>query len=160
MSFCTGYHESTRLILGLVEQHTRAGMTVLDIGTGTGVLAIAALRLGAAHAVACDIDEWSFSNAAENTTLNGVADRMTILHGDIAVTPATGYDLVIANIQRNVLIPLLPAMRSRLKPDGILLLAGLLLTDREAMTEALAQYGFRICDDRTENEWIALAARQ
>jgi ribosomal protein L11 methyltransferase len=160
MSFGTGYHESTRLILGLVEQHTRAGMSVLDIGTGTGVLAIAALRLGAARAVACDIDEWSFTNAAENATLNGVADRMTILHGDIAVTPAGDHDLVIANIQRNVLIPLLPAMRSRLKPGGILLLAGLLLTDREAMTEALAQYGFRICDDRTENEWIAFAARQ
>jgi ribosomal protein L11 methyltransferase len=160
MSFGTGYHESTRLILGLVEQHVRQGITVLDIGTGTGVLAIAALRLGAASAVACDIDEWSYTNAIENAALNNVADRMTILQGDIAVTPDTGFDLVIANIQRNVLIPLLPAMRARLRPGGTLLLAGLLLIDREAMTDALQQYGFRICDDRTENEWIALAARQ
>ncbi len=160
MSFGTGYHESTRLILGLVERHVRAGMTVLDIGTGTGVLAIAALRLGATSAVGCDIDEWSYTNAIENATLNGVADRFTILHGDIAVTPSTPYDLVIANIQRNVLIPLIPAMRSRLKPGGLLLLAGLLLTDREPMTEALAEYGFSICGDYTENEWIALAASQ
>lgn len=158
MSFGTGYHESTRLILGLVEHAIRAGMTVLDVGTGTGVLAIAAIRLGAAHAVACDIDEWSYDNAIENATLNGVADRITILQGDITVTPDRSHDLVIANIQRNVLIPMLPAMRSRLAPGGTLLLAGLLNTDREEMTAALRAQGFTLLQERAENEWIALAA--
>lgn len=160
MSFGTGYHESTRLILGLVEHSIRPGMTVLDIGTGTGVLAIAAIRLGATHAVACDIDEWSYDNAIENATLNGVAEQMTILEGDIAVTPDRPYDLVIANIQRNVLITLIPAMRSRLAPGGTLLLAGLLNTDREAMTQALNEHGFTVVQERTENEWIALAANR
>lgn len=160
MSFGTGYHESTRLILGLVEQYIRPGMTVLDIGTGTGVLAIAAIRLGARHAVACDIDEWSYDNAIENAALNGVAEKMTILEGDIAVTPDQPYDLVIANIQRNVLIPLLPAMRSRLAPGGTLLLAGLLNIDRDAMTEALREHGFTVLHESAENEWIALAANR
>jgi ribosomal protein L11 methyltransferase len=160
MSFGTGYHESTRLILGLVEQYIRPGMTVLDIGTGTGVLAIAAIRLGARHAVACDIDEWSYDNAIENAALNGVAEKMTILEGDIAVTPDQPYDLVIANIQRNVLIPLLPAMRSRLAPGGTLLLAGLLNIDRDAMTDALREHGFTVLHESAENEWIALAANR
>jgi ribosomal protein L11 methyltransferase len=160
MSFGTGYHESTRLILGLVEQYVRQGATVLDIGTGTGILAIAAIRLGAHHAVACDIDEWSYDNAVENAALNGVSEKVNILEGGITVTPDRQYDLVIANIQRNVLIPLLPAMRSRLASGGTLLLAGLLDTDREAMTTALREHGFTILQERTENEWIALAANR
>ena len=73
MSFGTGYHESTRLLLGLMERHLRIGARVLDAGTGTGILAIAALKLGAASAIAFDIDEWSFVNAVDNTRLNGVA---------------------------------------------------------------------------------------
>lgn len=158
MSFGTGYHESTRLILALVEKHVRPGMDVLDVGTGTGVLAIAALRLGARHAVALDIDEWSYTNALENAHLNSVHDRMTVLHGDITVAPATRHELVIANIQRTVLIPLLPAMHARLHPHGILLLAGLLAADREPMSAALTGSGFRIVEETAENEWIALAA--
>ncbi len=159
MSFGTGYHESTRLILGLVERAVRPGMSVIDIGTGTGVLAIAAIRLGARDAVACDIDEWSYDNAIENATMNGVSDRITVLQGDITVTPDRTYDLVIANIQRNVLISLLPAMRTKLAPGGTMLLAGLLNIDREAMTDALQEHGLRVTEECAENEWIALAAR-
>ncbi len=158
MSFGTGYHESTRLILKLLEQHVRPGNTVLDVGTGTGVLAIAALRLGAANAIALDIDEWSYNNALENAHLNGVSDRLTILHGDITSSPSLLHDLVVANIQRTVLIPLLPALRSRLKPNGMLLLAGLLQPDREGMVTALGEAGFTLREEVAENEWIALSA--
>jgi ribosomal protein L11 methyltransferase len=158
MSFGTGYHESTRLILRLVEQYMRPGASTLDIGTGTGVLAIAAIRMGAHDAVACDIDEWSYDNAIENAAQNGVADRLTILQGDIAMTPERPYDLVIANIQKNVLIPMMPAMRTRLAPGGTLLLAGLLNIDRSDMAAALDEHGFRIATELAENEWIALAA--
>jgi ribosomal protein L11 methyltransferase len=158
MSFGTGYHESTRLMLNLMERYVRPGFTLLDVGTGTGVLAIAALRLGAANAIALDIDEWSYANAMENAHRNGVSDRLTILHGDITSTPSVRHDLVIANIQKSVLIPILPAMRSRMKPDGTLLLAGLLQGDSEGMTAALHAEGFSIREEVGENEWIALAA--
>jgi ribosomal protein L11 methyltransferase len=160
MSFGTGYHESTRLILGLLEVHIRPGGTVLDVGTGTGVLALAALRLGAASAIAVDIDEWSYANALENAQLNGVSDRLTILHGDITATPLLQHDLVVANIQRSILIPMLAALRSRMKVDGKLLLAGLLTADREPMLAALQEAGFRVCEETRENEWIALAAER
>ena len=158
MSFGTGYHESTRLMLRLMEQHLRQGCTVLDIGTGTGVLAIAALRLGAASAIAVDIDEWSYANAMENAHRNGVNDRLTLLHGDITASPAIHSDLVLANIQRSVLIPMLPAMCSRLKAGGTLLLSGLLSADREPMIAALHQAGLTLREEVQEHEWIALAA--
>jgi len=158
MSFGTGYHESTRLILRLMERYLRPGCTVLDIGTGTGVLAIAALRLGAEAAIAVDIDEWSYANAMENAHRNGVSERLTILHGDITAVPALPYDLVLANIQRSVLTPILPAMCSRLKRDGTLLLAGLLTADREPMLAALRDAGLAPREELQENEWIALAA--
>jgi len=160
MSFGTGYHESTRLMLRLMEQYLHQGCTVLDVGTGTGVLAIAALRLGAASAIAVDIDEWSYANAMENAHRNGVNDRLTLLHGDITAAPAIPHDLVLANIQRSVLIPILPAMCSRLKTDGTLLLSGLLSVDREPMIGALQAAGLALREEAQEHEWIALAAKR
>jgi len=160
MSFGTGYHESTRLILRLLEQNIRTGDSVLDMGTGTGVLAIAAVKLGAADATGVDVDEWSYDNACENIRLNHVEDRITILHGDIAATPAGPFTLILANIQRTVLLEMLPALVRRLRTGGRLLLAGLLREDREIMVEQLGRDGMTLLDEVSENEWIAIAARR
>ena len=160
MSFGTGYHESTRLILRLLEQHIRTGDTVLDMGTGTGVLAIAAVRLGAADATGVDVDEWSYDNACENIRLNHVEDRITILHGDITATPAGPFTLILANIQRTVLLEMLPLLVRRLRAEGRLLLAGLLHDDRDIMMEQLAREGMTLLNEVSENEWIAIAARR
>jgi ribosomal protein L11 methyltransferase len=160
MSFGTGYHESTRLILRLLEQHIRTGDTVLDMGTGTGVLAIAAVKLGAADATGVDIDEWSYDNACENIRLNHVEDRITILHGDITATPAGPFTLILANIQRTVLLEVLPVLVRRLRAGGRLLLAGLLRDDRDIMVEQLGREGMTLLNEVSENEWIAIAARR
>jgi ribosomal protein L11 methyltransferase len=160
MSFGTGYHESTRLILRLLEQNIRTGDSVLDMGTGTGVLAIAAVKLGAADATGIDIDEWSYDNACENIRLNHVEDRVTILHGDITTTPAGPFTLILANIQRTVLLEMLPALVRRLRAGGRLLLAGLLHDDREIMVEQLGREGMTLLEEVSENEWIAIAARR
>jgi ribosomal protein L11 methyltransferase len=158
MSFGTGYHESTRLILRLLEQHVRAGDRVLDMGTGTGVLGIAAVKLGAANATGVDVDEWSYDNACENIRLNHVENRVTIIHGDITATPAGPFTLILANIQRTVLLDMLPAFAQRLPAGGRLLLAGLLHDDRDIMMEQLRHEGLTLLDELSENEWIAIAA--
>ncbi len=160
MSFGTGYHESTRLILRLLEQNIRSGDRVLDMGTGTGVLAIAAVKLGAADATGIDVDEWSYDNARENIRLNHVEDRITILHGDITATPAGPFTLILANIQRTVLLEMLPVLVRRLCAGGRLLLAGLLREDREIMVEQLGHEGMTLLDELSENEWIAIASRR
>jgi ribosomal protein L11 methyltransferase len=159
MSFGTGYHETTRLMLGLLERHLTTGTRLLDAGTGTGVIAIAALKLGAASAIGFDIDEWSFANAAENGTLNGVSGLFTVRHGDLSAVPETGFDLITANIQKNVIEEMLPGLVSRLAPAGTLLVSGLLTGDRDSITDTLARAGFAIADERREGEWLAFAAK-
>jgi ribosomal protein L11 methyltransferase len=159
MSFGTGYHETTRLMLRLMESAVRPGITMLDVGTGTGVLAIAGVRLGCASAVACDVDEWSYENARENAGVNGVADRVSVIRGDISHTPRAAFDLVVANIQLSVIIPILEDLKERCAEGGLLLLSGLLLRDEEEIISCLRKLGFAVSERLTENEWLALAAR-
>ena len=159
MSFGTGYHESTRLALRFLPGLVRGGEDVLDAGTGTGVLAIAALRLGAATALGFDIDPWASTNATENAFLNGVADRFEVREGSLDIVPETGFDLVFANINRNVLLALLPGLGAKLaqpvpeKAGGRLVLAGLLRSDRDVMTTAISDAGLTLYDEATEAEW-------
>jgi ribosomal protein L11 methyltransferase len=160
MSFGTGYHESTRLVIGLIERYVRPGIRVLDVGTGTGVLAIAALKLGADSALAVDIDEWSFDNARENAQLNHVEHRITVRQGDISLAQGQVFHLVLANIQRTVLETMMGEIAALLTPGGIVLLSGLLRGDREAMLASLAVHGLRLLEERSENEWIGLAAEK
>ena len=158
MSFGTGYHESTRLVLRLMEEFVHPGISVLDLGTGTGVLAIAAVRLGAAHALGFDIDEWSYDNALENVRRNNVEHLVTIRRGSIADAPVTTFDVVTANIQRSVIEPALSEILGRLAPHGVLLLGGLLTEDSAPMVHSLKSLGMTPRREISENEWIAIAA--
>jgi ribosomal protein L11 methyltransferase len=157
MSFGTGYHETTRLMLRLVGTHIRRGMNVLDVGTGSGVLAIAAALRGASAVAATDIDEWSLRNAAENVRRNGVEGIVRVSEGSV---PGTGgpFDLVCANITLGEIVGLLPALRGASAPEGTLLLSGFLSSDEPALDAALAASGLTRTDAVRENEWIALAA--
>ncbi len=159
MSFGTGHHETTRLILSLMEPRIHSGDTMLDVGTGTGVLAIAAAKLGARRAVGVDIDEWSWENARENVRINGVEACVTLYRGELADVPEGAFDVVAANIQRNVIEPMLARLASRTAPQGHLLLAGLLSSERQPMQTALSLHGLRVEEERSENEWTAFALR-
>lgn len=155
MSFGTGYHESTRLVLRLLPGAVQPGDQVLDAGTGTGILAIAAVKLGAAAAFAFDIDPWAEENAGENVARNGVAGRVTVREGGMEVAPAGPFDLIVANIQRNVLVEMMPDFAARSAPGTRLVLAGLLAADRDAVVAAAAARGFALAGEARENAWWA-----
>ena len=160
MSFGTGYHESTRLALRFLPGLVRQGDRVLDAGTGTGILAIAALRLGAASAIAFDIDPWAQENAVENFLLNGVSKQVDFREGGIEVVPEEDFDLLLANINRNVLLDLLPAFAAKMRADGRLVLAGLLRQDREQMLAVADEHAFTLAHEATEGAWWAVVVKR
>ncbi len=153
MSFGTGYHETTRLMLGAIAELSTPGQHVLDAGSGTGILAIAACKIGAEKVVAFDFDEWCAINARENFEQNGCADQVTWYTGEMSCVPADKFDLILANINRNVLIEILPALRTRLHPAGIIVLAGLLTKDRDLMLEHISNACLIVSGEDAENEW-------
>jgi ribosomal protein L11 methyltransferase len=154
MSFGTGFHETTRLMLRLLQRWVKAGDRVLDIGTGTGVLAIASVKWGAAHAVGVDIDEWAESNAGENIKRNGVQGHVDIFEGSIERADGN-FDLILSNITRNDNIELLDAMMSKLNPGGRLVLSGFYSKDEVMMTQACSDRKFQKVAEEIEADWIA-----
>ena len=156
MSFGTGYHESTRLALRFLPTHLNPGDRVLDAGTGTGVLAIAAARLGAESVFAFDIDSWSYTNALENVYLNHVAEKVVVRAGTIDSAPDEPFGLILANINRSVLIQMLPDLKRRLAPGGRLILAGLLESDRDLMLRHASHWALQPLDHASEGMWWAV----
>lgn len=160
MTFGTGYHETTRLMLRLMEQYVQPKSTVLDVGTGTGVLAIASVKLGAKHAIGIDIDEWTRTNGNENVERNQVSQQVDIRIGSLDVVHEQTFDLILANIIRNTILELMDSMIAKLSPGGTMLLSGLLATDQEPIEKALNERNFSVATVLQENEWIAIAARR
>lgn len=160
MSFGTGEHQTTRLMLLMVENYVKMGMNVLDVGTGTGVLAIAAVRLGASHAVAIDNDEWCFDNGIENCEVNGVSDRVEIRLGEVGQVEEKDFDLVLANINKNILMEIGRELTSHVKAGGTLILSGLLYTDEQDITERYGKEGFTVTGKKQMDEWISLVMKR
>jgi len=155
MSFGTGYHATTRLMLQLMQEKIGEGDRVLDAGTGTGVLAIAAIKLGAGSAFGFDIDHWAGDNAPENVRRNAVEDRVQIAVGGIEMAPEEPYDVILANINLNVLIALMPDFEARLSEGGSLILSGVLSKDTDILVQAMEACGLGPSTTRTEGEWMA-----
>ena len=153
MAFGTGYHETTRLVLRLLGGAVLPGARVLDVGTGTGVLAVAALRLGARSALGVDVDPWSVTNGQENAVLNGVEGSFEVREGSLEVVPEAGFDLVVANIIRSILEPMLPGLVARVADGGRVVLSGLLQTEREHVVGVMDGLGMTLSDEGAENEW-------
>ncbi len=160
MSFGTGYHETTRLTIQLLEKYLNKDNSLLDVGTGTGVLAIAGIKLGASRAIGIDIDEWSIDNAKENAISNGVENTVQILQSEIQELPEATYDIITANLTLNTNIDLLKHFYRFLNVNGILLLSGLLNVDREKMIDSITKNSFLFLEELSENEWIALAVKK
>lgn len=153
-AFGTGTHQTTRMILRRLLGMDMTGKSVLDCGCGTGILGIVALRLGANRVLGYDIDEWSSENAKHNAALNGV-DNLDVLLGDASVLDGVKeeFDVVIANINRNILLNDMTAFRSHLKTGGRLILSGFYETDVPMLEQAAQSNGLTIIDVVTDEEW-------
>ena len=166
LTFGTGSHATTRLCLKALEQRVHGGERVLDLGCGSGILSIAALKLGAASALAVDIDDKCLDVAYENAALNGIGkDTYTVKVGDILSDEALraeiggGYDVVLANIVADVIIGLGPMVRSLLSENGVFLCSGIIDTRAEEVAGKLRQAGLEILDTRSSEGWYAYTCR-
>jgi len=157
MSFGTGEHQTTKLVLQMLEKHVKPGIKILDVGSGTGILSIAAIKLGAASAVAIDTDEVCYENCKENCELNGVTDYIKILISDIKNVRENDFDLILANIQNNVLLEISNEIKKRLTENKTVILSGLLGQNFDEIVNHYSQIGFNLIDKTEMNEWIALA---
>ena len=157
MAFGTGHHETTRLSLVLLEEYVCPGATVLDFGSGTGILAIAAVKLGAASALAVDNDPWAVENALENISRNRVPRRVKAVEGDGRKLPKRSFDLIVANIDLPTITKSLADLVKRLKPQGTLIVSGLLTTDLTEFLNLISHQGVVPLEMLNENEWIAVA---
>ena len=155
MSFGTGYHATTRLILRELERMPMKGKIVMDAGTGTGILAIASVKLGAINVIGFDTDPWSQDNAYENTFLNGVQDKIEIRFGGIEqIRQDELFDITLANINRNVILEIIPFLSQHTKVGGQICITGLLDSDEEIIRKKLSEQPVHIISFEKEEEWI------
>ena len=166
LAFGTGSHATTQLCLQALEKTVRPGDRVLDLGCGSGILSIAALKLGAESAQAVDIDEKCLNVAYENAALNGIGrDRYTVRVGDVLSDEALraelggGYDIVVANIVADVILGLAPMVRQFLKPGGQFLCSGIIDDRAVEVADGLRRCGWAILETREESGWFAYSCR-
>lgn len=160
-AFGTGTHETTRMIVSTLLNIDLKGKRVLDCGCGTGILGIAASKLGASEVVGYDIDEWSSENAIHNAELNGVGN-MEVMLGDASVLKSVEgkFDVVLANINRNILLADMPAFVSVMADDSLLILSGFYASDVDLLIEKASSLGLSKIDSKSDSEWTCLVLKK
>lgn len=155
-AFGTGTHETTQMIIASLLDMQLEGKSVLDCGCGTGILSIAAAKCGATHCVGYDIDEWSVDNSRHNAQLNGV--DMQVLLGDASVTATLNekFDVVLANINRNILLADMPAFVGVMKEGGALILSGFYPSDTAMLCDKAATLGLTLTAQKNNGDWACL----
>lgn len=160
-AFGTGTHETTRMIVSTLLNIDLKGKRVLDCGCGTGILGIAASKLGASEVVGYDIDEWSSENAIHNAELNGVGN-MKVMLGDASILKSVEgkFDVVLANINRNILLADMPAFVSVMADDSLLILSGFYASDVDLLIEKASSLGLSKIDSKSDSEWTCLVLKK
>jgi len=158
MAFGTGTHETTALCLVALDELVQGGERLLDIGTGSGILAIAALLLGAAKAEGVDIDPMCVRTAGENAALNGVSGRFHVEIGDLSDKASGRYDIITANIVANAIKQLAPQIPALLAPGGTFIASGIIDEREEEVAQAIRAAGLAVCEIRRDNGWVCILA--
>jgi ribosomal protein L11 methyltransferase len=157
LAFGTGSHETTRLILRTLAQLDLAGKHIIDAGTGTGILSIMAIKRGSESVFSYDIDEWSVENTKDNLLLNHIYNNVEVEVGDSSVLEGQEKaDLLIANINRNILLQDLPRFAKDVKEKGQMILSGFYLEDVQTLVEAASKLGFSLSKTENEGDWVML----
>lgn len=158
LAFGTGTHETTRMICATLLDTDLKDKRILDGGTGTGILSICALKLGASEAIGYDIDEWSVDNARHNAVINLVDDRFESLLGDATILNNVKgcFDVVLANINRNILLADLPSFREKMASGAKLILSGFYSADSAMLIEKAASLGLRLLAQKEDHDWACL----
>lgn len=156
-AFGTGTHATTSLCLSCLEKYVNSETKVLDIGTGSGILAIAALLLGAETAVGVDIDAQSVKTAKENAGINGVSDKAEFLVGDLADKVSGKYNVVCANIVADVVIRLMNNVKDFMAEGAVLLVSGIIDSREDDVLAAAQKYGFKVTEKYYKDNWCAFA---
>ena len=155
MSFGTGHHETTHMMIQFILDSDIQNKTVLDMGCGTGVLAILAEMKGASNIEAIDIDEWCYLNSIENIERNS-CHNIKVSKGDASILKAKKFDIIFANINRNILIKDIPIYASCLNPNGLLFLSGFYKNDIPMIQDVCANYSLNLESQISKNDWVAL----
>lgn len=159
-AFGTGTHATTSLCLQILEQHINGESTVLDIGCGSGILAIAGVLLGAKNAVGVDIDAQSVKVAKENAEINNVSDKIEFLVGDLADKITDKYTVVCANIVADVILKLLENVSDFMEEDAVLITSGIINIRKDDVLSGFERYGFKVIEEHTKENWYAFVCKK
>lgn len=160
MAFGTGTHETTTLCMRLLEKYLKEGQSVMDVGCGSGILAIAAAMLGSKDILGIEIDPDAVRTAIENVELNNVAGAVTVKEGDLTKDVDKVVDLIVANLMAPLVIELSGAAADHLTDNGIYISSGILIEKKDMVSEAVKAAGFEILEILEEGEWCAIAAQK
>lgn len=159
MAFGTGTHESTYMCLELLERYVKKDDEIFDIGCGSGILAIAGLKLGAKRALAVDIDDKCIDASHENAGLNNLEDKMDIKKGNLLDVVKGRADLIVSNIIAEIIVDEIKNLKNHMDKGGIFITSGIIKERRQMVIDALKENGFEIIDELEKNNWVAIVGR-